>query len=892
MTAVEQAHERRDTPWGPRPPEIPPLVAKLAPPLLGFAPLPRARLFDQLSAGVTNTPVTLLTGPAGAGKTVLAGSWTRAQRDLRTVAWLSLEATDADPVTFGRYLVAALARAGLEVELPRWGPAESWPGTAAVQVAAAVLASPRPVVLVLDDADRLTHRLVLDVLDLLVRHVGARLRLVLCARAAPLLPLHRYRLADRLTEIRADRLAFTAGETRKLLAGFGAPLTAEAAAAVHATTEGWVVALRLAADLLRRGVPPEHLPTSLAAAEGPVAGYLRAEVLQPLPSHVRQFLLRISVPEQLEPELAERLTGRPDSRRMLAALAAANVFVERRPAAAGAFRVHPLVRRTLAAQLAGEHPDEFAAAHHACADWYARAGCRARAAQHAIAAGDGRLAAELLVVDGAVVQLLAHGADPEHRPVPTVPAGVPGPDAAVLRAASAIAGETPPDPADLAATTAAAGHPDTDPALRAAAAVICAVTADTTDPAEQVRVAADSAEDLVAALPHERRRERGELAAVLTAARAAALLYTDADDQTLQDAQHAALQSSSAADAPRPGARCLAGLALLAALQGRLNQAAELLDRYHALCAAHRLPAADHTATAATAAAWIGAERHHLRDAQGWLAQAERAGSDVATIHPLLTVLRSRLRRTRHELTAAERAVQAVLDGPDPPRWVYEPVLDEAVRLRFARHDGAGGLQLLDRFPASSLHAVVLRATADVLGVSGGGAAPPATGAELPPAFAVENAILQTCRRLRAGDTSAAVAALDRALRLAEPERLRRPFLDTPLPLWRLLRAHPELAHAAAWLKVTPPSIPTPRQGRPVPGAVHERSALQARDPLTHRELEVLGHVAAPLSNREVADVMFLSVNTVRTHIRAIFDKLEVTSRADAVRSARALQLL
>ena len=129
-------------------------------------------------------------------------------------------------------------------------------------------------------------------------------------------------------------------------------------------------------------------------------------------------------------------------------------------------------------------------------------------------------------------------------------------------------------------------------------------------------------------------------------------------------------------------------------------------------------------------------------------------------------------------------------------------------------------------------------------------------------------------------------------MRLAEPERLRRPFLDTPLPLWRLLRAHPELTHAAAWLKPTPPSIPAPRQGRPVPGAVPDRAAPPARDPLTDRELEVLGHVAAPLSNREVADVMFLSVNTVRTHIRAIFDKLEVTSRADAVRRARALQLL
>jgi len=890
VTALEQAEEWPDTPTARS--DIPLLVDQLAPPLLGFAPLYRPRLFAELSAGTADTPVTLLSGPAGSGKTVLAGSWMHAQPDARTMAWLTVESTDDDPLTFATYLAAALCRAGLTVEPPRPARGERWPRTFAVGLAAAVLASRRPVVLILDNADRLTRGPVIDLLDLLVRHAGARLRLVLCARAAPHLPLHRYRVTDRLTEIHADRLAFTAAETRDLLTNFGFPLTPEAAAAVHAATGGWSVALWWAADLLRRGVPPEDLPMSLTAADGGVSAYVRAELLRSLTPHVRRFLLRISVTDELEPEMVHRLTGQPDARRTLASLAATNAFVERRPTAAGGYRIHPLVRRTLAAQLADEDPDRFSAGHQACAAWFARAGRRTQAVRHAIAAGDGAMAAGFLVDDGAVARLLAHGADPKGPPLPAYLARAPGPAAAVLRAAAALAGEEVPDPADLSVSASAARRPDTSAPLRAAAAVVCAATT-ATDPEDQVR-AADSALDLVTALSDERRAERDELAAVLSVARAAALLRTDADDETLLDAQRVALTASIAADAQRQGAVCLAALALLAALQGRLRRSEELLARYRILCAAHQLPIAQHTATAATAAAWISWERQDVRDGQRWLALAERAGPDAAVIRPLLAVLRSRLHRARGEkLGAAEQAVQAVLDAPDPPRWVLESVLDEAVRLRFARRDGAAGLQLLDRIPATSSHAAVLRATAGMLGLSDAQAALPAAGPELLPVVAVETAVLRTCLQIRAGDSPGAIAELERALRLAEPERLRRPFFDVSESLWPLLRAHPEsTAAAAAWLRPTTPSVPAPRRRTPAPDVPPERAGVPSSDRLSNRELEVLRHLGTAMSTREVAEVMFVSVNTVRTHIRGILAKLAVTNRAEAIREARARKLL
>jgi LuxR family transcriptional regulator, maltose regulon positive regulatory protein len=338
---------------------------------------------------------------------------------------------------------------------------------------------------------------------------------------------------------------------------------------------------------------------------------------------------------------------------------------------------------------------------------------------------------------------------------------------------------------------------------------------------------------------------------------------------------------------------CLAHLALLEALQGRLRRAAELTVRYETLRAEQRLPGEGHAAAAATAAAWISMERHELPEARRCLAQVEKADPGTAVIGPLLAVLHSRLRRANGDLVGAECALHAVVDLPDLPRWVREQVLAEEVRIRLARNDGHAGLKLLDQLPQTSARTAVLRAlAAAVLGLATEVVPTPTTAdAEPPPVITVETAILQTCGHIRTGNTSAAVAALERARHVAEPEALRRPFLDTPLPLRRLLRAHPRLADSAAWLN---PTAPMPR--RPVEPAGRPRSDEAATpvpvDKLSARELEVLRHLAAMLSTPEIAAAMFISVNTVRTHIRAILRKLVATGRAEAVRRARQLQLL
>jgi LuxR family maltose regulon positive regulatory protein len=806
------------------------------------------------------------------------------------VAWLSLEAGDDDPAVFRPYLLAALRQTGMD--LPALSPGEPAPHAWPTALAAELAAQPERVVLILDNADSLTAREITGALDLLVRHAGTRLRLLLCARADPLLPLHRYRLDERLTEIRTDGLAFTGEETGELLAALGAPVTADVAAALQRRTEGWAAALRLAAARLSQGVDPHRLLASLAADEGSVAQYLVAEVLDRQPAPVRRFLLRISGTVQLWPELVDRLAGRPGGGRVLASLAAANAFVERAPGAPGGYRIHALLRELLQTQLAYEDPGAFAAGRRTCAAWYAAAGDVPAAIEHALAAGDHPLAARLLIDDLAVARLLAHGAAAAQ-----LPAAVDGPDAAVLRAAAALAEHRPPGAADLGAAAAAAGDARARPALRACAAVICAVAAAAGPAATQVCAAAVGAEALVAELPDAQARRRTELTAVLATSHATALLHTDAPERALRDAVGRALTAGLAADAPQLSARCLADLALLEALAGRLRRATKLAADHEALADERRLPETDRAAAAAIAAAWVHLDRHELAEARRWLPRAAQRAPEVSA-GPLHAVLESRLRRARGEFDAAGNVLRPALDTPGTPNWVREQVLSEAVRIHLARRDGPAALALLDRLPPTAPRAGVLRSTAAARGllVDAGGVAAEGRGdggGPLPLGLAVEDAVVRACLLADAGETAPAVDTLEQALQLAAPERLRRPFLDAPAQLRPLLRAHPPLAAAGAWLNPTTPAIPVPRH--PIDPAV--RATAPAEPPavageLSSRELDVLHHLAAMLSTAEIAAALFISINTVRTHIRSILRKLGVARRNEAVRRARELHLL
>jgi LuxR family maltose regulon positive regulatory protein len=864
------------------------LSAKLAPPELAHATVLRPRLVTLLSRAVQRSPVTLLSGPAGSGKTALAASWWLGQRDARPTAWLTLDDYDDEPATFWGYVVQALAGAGVPTaELPALVPGESPPSWFVPQLAARIAALPRPMVLVVDDADHLTDRSITAGLDLLIRHAGSRLRLVLCGRADPLLPLHQYRLAGTLSQIRSEQLCFTPEETRDLLSTMGVPVSAEVARALTTETQGWAVGLRLAAAPLKQGMAPERLVTSLAYDDGSVAQYLFAEVLEDQPAGVRRFLLRVSVTLELWPELVDLLSGASTGRRILAGLAHNNAFVEEFPSAPGGFRIHPLFREMLQGQLAYDHPDEVAALHRVCMDWYAGQGRAPEAVGHAILAGEWAFVTRLFIDDLLVTRLLAHGSEPALRGLHGLPVDLTGPEAAVIRTAVALAAGLRPAPVDLAVTAATARDEDARDTLRISAVLthLTALSGPGAD-AAALLAEADVAAILVTALDEDRGGRR-ESVAVLSTLRALAALGTDAPVEQLAAGLRAAASATQGVASRRLRGRVVAQLALLEALIGHLTRAAQLADEAEVLAGEEHRGEAGRETAAGTALAWIHLRRYALVEAREWLVRAhERAGASASGgtfTEPLLAVVQSQLFRLRHEYDAAEDCLRPYLEGPRLPRWVAEHVVDEVVRLAVARGHAAEGLTILREATGDEAWTRRLRVTVGLL--TGEPEAPSANEPDLSasPAVDVESTVIGACLLLEVGRAAEAAERLAAALELGRPELLRWPFIDTPPQARRLLRTHPRLAEPGRWLSPSNGARPRTTGGvAPAPRATGE--VIQN---LSDRELEVLRHLADMLSTAEIAAAMFISVNTVRTHIRSILRKLAVSRRNQAVRRAR-----
>ncbi|MGK5172256.1 LuxR C-terminal-related transcriptional regulator [Geodermatophilus sp. CPCC 205761] len=878
------------------------LASKLAPPEPAHATVLRRRLLDLLTREVQRSPLTLISGPAGSGKTVLASSWRQSQGAGRPIAWVALDEYDDDPATFWSYVVEALARGGVRLtEVAALIPGKPPAASLIPRLVADIAACPRPIVLVLDDGDHITDRSIAAGLDLLLQRAGSRLRLVVCTRADPLLPLHRYRLAGTLSEIRSDQLSFTPEETRTLLAAMGVSVTAEVARDLCAEAEGWAVGLRLAAAPLKQGVPPERLVTSLAHDDGSVAQYLFAEVLEGQAASVRRVLLRTSVTPELWPALVDQLTGRRNTRRVLAGLARANAFVEESPGSPGGFRVHPLFREMLQAQLAYEHPGELAGLHRTCAAWYAAAGRTQGAVGHAVAAEDWGFATRLLIDDLLVPRLLAHGTDTAMRGLQSLPPGLRGAEAAVIRVVAALAGGDHPAPSDLAVSMGAQDDGNRLP-LRISATLACLAAGAGTDSAGTDGAGTDGASTafltrldaaaaLVAELPDHQQRARNEAMAVLSHLRSLAVLGTNAPTRQLLPVLRAAAAAAHTAGARRLRCRAVGNLALLEALEGHLTRAARLALEAEALAAEEGADESALDPAAATALAWVHLRRYALVEAREWLGRArarERAAHPDAIGHGALqAVLQGQHFRLRHEYELAEQVLRPHLEGPPLPRWVAEQVVTEVVRLAMARGHVEDGLVMLRdrgrdepwsrRLQASVSLAAGTSAIDVPLGEQPGGSA-----AEM-----VESTVVRACQLLERGLVTAAAEELAVALERARPELLRWPFVDTPPQARRLLRTHPRLQAPGAWLN--------PSSGAQPVGAGERAAAPAASEvvqELSERELEVLRHLAEMLSTAEIAATMFVSVNTVRTHIRSILRKLAVSRRNQAVRKAREHGLL
>lgn len=833
----------------------------------------RDRLTSLLQQGAAGA-LTLVTAPAGTGKTVAVAAWARAGKAPGPVVWLRWDSRTGTLRGFWRQLVAALRGCGIDV--PDEPPADSSQRDHAFlfALAALLMERRRPLLLVID-ADATLPNGAAAGLDFVLRHADDRLRLVLVTREDAGMPRYRYQLSGALTEITMPELAFVHDEAAQLLGSRGLELPDTVVEQLVARTEGWAVGLVLAAVLLVQHSDPLAAAVAITGDRGPIGEYLLDEVLDAQPPGVRRLLLNTSVVSVMERELVEELVGPPGSR-ALAFLTNSNAFIEPVPGHAGSYRYHPLFGELLRARFAYEDPEAFLRSHRLAGAWYARNGHVADAARHAISAGSWVDAAGYTVEGLAITELLA--------PVPTalgqllqaMPTSVPGSNAALVRASLAAAvGDRWSAGRLLAEATRQLGPDGPSAAQMFAAALVRTHVAD--GPAVKIASAA-TCEQLVPSQPASHPGQRQAVTPLLARVRGSALV-------ALGDLRRAARAYASGDSAPMAAGSawarldCLGHEALIAAWTGRLRAATELADKALDIHRQSGEPTGSGTTAAETALAWVDVER---QDLSGFRRHDIRADAPLSTARaPLVTVAlaiaRSRALRQRGEFSRARRLLgDHEFHRSDVPEWLQGHLQIEEGALLLAEGDANGAAELSTQLDAPAPEALLLEAQ---VALARGQDRPVPdevlSSDQVSISTRISGMLTEAARLARMGEELQATRLADKALGLAAPEQLRRPVRQAPREVHSLLERHPRMLDRRPWLG----------DRRAARGGVVVES-------LTPRELEVLFLVAGMMSNEEIAGRIFVSVNTVRTHVRSILRKLGATKRSEAVRIAKELGVL
>ncbi len=858
----------------------------------------RPRLFESLSSAVATRRLTLLAAPPGTGKTTLLSSWIECGAAPSATAWLTLDEQDNSEPRFWQAVVAALDSAGER----RAGEAalETPPtrrGAAAIGDVLARLDCEGLSVLVLDDFNELSDERVLAGITQLLKVAPPSFRLVVSCRRDPPLQLQRLRVAGQLAELRAAPLAFTADEARKLLGSQGLVLSNADIESLVARTEGWAGALALASLALRETDDPSRVVRDFAGDDRAVADYLASEVLAALPDDLCEFLVRTAVADKLCGELVDALLDEYGSGQVLEDLERRNCFVIALDSRRQWYRCHRLFLELLRSRLAARPRREREDLHSRAARWHADNDLPVEAIRHAIAAQEWRFAADLagerwldVVLAGrgpALRPLLSRLPDEliEREPAIAVafaaihlePGGLPERTDAYLELARAALERGPADPvvAELHAVVSlqrARSRGDLTLAEQAAETLGSVHFADAADPCPQRR------------------------ALVLVMLGACESLWSGRGAEASRDLRTGiALARRSEQDYLVIGG--LGHLAVLCVSEGRLQAGADLALEAIALAEAREWLGLPLSAPALLALGW--AEYLWCDSASvetlGRAADAARASSDlpirlqIAALSALtqldsgdgarraLETLRGSLDEVgdwqppgalEQQLRSVEARVLLAAGERDEAVEVARTLPDSAARCAIEARaalthaDPAGALELLDPHVEDGSSVTDLATRIEVL-------------------------VLHAVARHAQLDHDGARASLERALELAGADRFPQVFLQAGSPLRDLLARQV-------------------RQGTRHRGLVEElRITLDRRavawsaapstpllEPLSKRELTVLGYLETMLSNEEIAAELFLSTNTIKTHTKSIYRKLGVTRRRHAVSQARAMRLI
>ena len=877
----------------------PVLASKITAPAVPDWAVRRPRITELIVEGTRRCPLTVVTGPPGAGKTMALAVWTAAERG--TIAWVSLDKYDNRPGVFWSYVAAALRRAGIAVPKTPPAAARGRKGDHAflLQLAASLAARDSPATLILDDLHLLTDPMVLDGIDFVLRNVGAGLRLAVASRMDPQLRLHRYRVDGQLAEIRASDLAFSTAEAALLLARHGCALTADLLECLTRRTEGWAAGLRLAALSLGAHPDPGQFVKELVAEDSPLTGYLEDEVLDAQPPQIRDVLLCTSILDQVSADAAVELAGDERAGGIFSDAARANAFIL--PAGGGRYRYHTLFADVLRLKLNRECPDRVAVLHRRAARWHGRAGLITDAVRHATQAGDWQLAADLVIDELAICQILKpRGSQSLAGEFVGMPPGQAWTEPAPHLISAAIALSAGRKESCTAALDAADGILERMPACqqatgRLAAALIRLTASLGTADRVAAAAAATRAEALLGQVPGGTLDQHPEIRVRVLAGRGAVELWSGHLEEAVRLYQAGMAVQAGLASEDEP-AGCLGHLALAEALRGRLRCAAKLAAEAIApTTGSPGSPARNLDPAALVALAWVHLQRNELREATSRLKQADAAlaGSPDQLIAAVGYLVAACGALAEGRAAVATQIITRARVGRSIPAWLDHELSLIQSRACAAAGDLPAATAAAERAGADTSPEVAVTLAHAWLTAGDGDNARRALG----PAFAADGRAPDRVRvqawlvdaRLgySSGDHARGRRSLASALRLAEPEQLRLPFAMERSWIVQVLRSDPDLADAHQGL-LTPA---LPREQLPPPAAPDQPAPLTV-EPLSAREREVLRHVSDMLSTTEVAMEMHISIHTVKTHLRSIYRKLAATHRGEAVRRARRLGLI
>ena len=861
----------------------------------------RSVLFERLSA-VGSGGVALVCAPAGSGKSVLVRSWVDdGGLDERT-GWVLVERGERDGQRFWLSVIDALA--GVAASVERVAPAPSFQGEAVVDRLLADLAAvERPVVLVVDDLHELRSADALGWLERLLERRPPQLIVVLSTREDPRLGLHRLRLTGELAEIRGPDLSFSLAETRELLRAARIRLSDEGLALLYERTEGWAAGLRLAAISLAHHPNPERFVQEFSGSERTVAGYLVAEVLDRHPAEVRELLLRTSILERVSGSLADYLTGNSGSERILQQLEDQNAFVSSLDVGRTWFRYHHLFADLLQLELRRVAPASVRSLHRAAVQWYEQNGYPVDAVRHAQAAHDWTRASHLLA-DNYFELVLDGRLGTVTRPPARVPARSSAADAElalVFAAVRVLEGEREKSWASVGRAQQLA---DTVPAERQARfdaqlATIRIVVARWRGDLGTVLEASQSLHATLAAQPPGDGTLSDELRIISLQNLGIAELWSSRVDdarrhleQALELARHIVkpwLEIASlghlAIAGPLTGLPISDGLehsqealriaethiwdedpvivtplatgAIALLLMGRFDEAEASLER-----AQHVLQPGGEPGTELLvhyAQGLLRLAQRRLEDALRSFEAAERMQTIFAGEHALTIALRSRVLQT--QLAMGDTAgVHAAFSDLSEDVLQHAGMRITAAAIHLSEDDPQQAIETLAAVTAQQAHTLHAKWAATE-------------------ALALDAV---ACDRL--GDRRAAEASLECALELAEPEGIILPF--TLHPVQELLERHPGHRTAHGTL------VKTIRAALAGASAPARTKAAPLLEELSEAELRIVRYLPSNLKAPEMAAELCVSANTVRTHIRHIYAKLDAHNRNEAVARARELGLL